>query len=830
MTAMTVFPERHSDPILSGMSLRDAAAFLRGERAHEAGVLDWSVEKLRLWSLEELEFGIGEGPGHLDSAVRNVVRSSHAMKAPIGMVFSRIDHVARIGLMSPAEVGDPSGWTRGLLPAAIWSSKRNMTDHLSSLLTFPCQAVLTGHPGVSAMARLEPILERGGAGDFQISIFAQPQPEASLVEAQGQVLREIRYLHDEYLSRPGLEHENHPAASLCLELLEATQERIQESMREGGWMVRFLLACRTGENLRQLSSQIAGLYGGGSGRPELLRWQSASPTGGITFLSTRELASYLRLPRRDLPGIRITQGGPRTPKAPPGGLADGLSVSVDRALPDRPVCLGRVVGNDGQPGQWLHLSADSLVRHALVAGMTGSGKSTTIEQILLELWRGHRIPWLVLEPGTNAGYRRLLASEIGEDIDGFALGDPRFKQLPLNPLYAPPGTLMAEHNAGLFAVLAAAFELVPPMPEVLKLAIEETYRTHGWNPAGIVPDGAAPRFAKLIDTIESMVMRLGYSGEIASNIHAGLVLRLRALLCGGLGTSLSTEDATDLSALTSRPVIVELGALANSESQSFVLGLIALQLRHHWRRNGRSEHLRHLTVIEEAHRLLSRPAVARSESSQSRAVEDIGHLIAELRGMGAGVLIADQSPSGLHPAVIANTAIKILHRLDHPDDRDLAIRSVNLPAESEVIVGSLRPGEGLARIDQRGLPYRIQFPNPAKTYGALPLPEWPAIESTEPPWGATPAEHCPVCTAVNCSDRAESREPARLVTRLQRLRELSTQGARPVWAWASDEAASLQASDHPLAPLCFLVGLAEAAGLSPQTIREMRTTFSRFHE
>jgi hypothetical protein len=180
--------------------------------------------------------------------------------------------------------------------------------------------------------------------------------------------------------------------------------------------------------------------------------------------------------------------------------------------------------------------------------------------------------------------------------------------------------------------------------------------------------------------------------------------------------------------------------------------------------------------------------------------------------------------------VIANTAIKILHRLDLPDDRDLAIRTVNLPAESETIVGSLRPGEGLVRVDQSGYPYRIQFPNPAKTYGGLPLPEWPGIEQpVEPLRAATPAEQCPVCFALNCHCRLVSREPAKLVSRLQRLRELSPRGAGIVWAWASDESQPIHASDRPLAPLCFLVGLAQAAGLSPETIREMRRTFSRFH-
>jgi hypothetical protein len=587
-------------------------------------------------------------------------------------------------------------------------------------------------------------------------------------------------------------------------------------------MVRFVLACQSPEDLRNLSSQIAGIYAGG-GNPEPLRWQEAAAPRGMTFLTTRELAAYLRLPRRDLPGLKIDRPGSGAHETRRGSPAGSFSVSVDTVEPERPIYLGRVVTGDGRADHWLRIPADSLLRHALVAGMTGSGKSTTIEQILLELWRSHRLPWLVLEPGMNPGYRRLLGSEIGDDLTGHVIGDSRYRQLPLNPLSAPPGTLLQEHIGGLFAVLTAAFELVPPMPEVLKLAIDKTYQAHGWNLAGVVPEGNPPPFSALIEAVESLVRSLGYSGEVASNIHAGLVLRLRSLLSGGLARALNSSERLDMEELTSSPAIIELGALANSQTQALVLGLLSLQLRHHWRLRGRASRLRHLTVIEEAHRLLRRPRVSGTESSQAQAVEDIGHLIAELRGMGAGVLIADQTPSDLLPSAISNTSIKIVHRLDHPDDRQLAARSANLPEQNVDLVGTFRPGEGVVRIDDRSKPYRVRFPNPARTYGEQPLPDWPRVP--EPGESQDESDPCGICGKSDCASRALSSDPGALSRRLGILRDLIGKGPDAIRSWAAEQVPPTSADSAPAAPLCFLAGLASAAGLSDRISDELRSLY-----
>ena len=460
------------------------------------------------------------------------------------------------------------------------------------------------------------------------------------------------------------------------------------------------------------------------------------------------------------------------------------------------------------------------MRHLLIAGMTGSGKTVSCEQILLELWREHRIPWLVIEPGMKTGYRRLANSELGNDFNVWAVGVPRTRRLPLNPMAAPVGVSLAEHTSALFAVLSSAFELVAPMPEVLATAIEETYRRHGWNLAGFVPEGSPPQLRDLINAIDRLTQTLGYGPEATGNIRAGLLLRLQRLANGPLAPEFSSHGGIDVDSMVQHPTLIELSALPDAASQALVMGLITLQLRHHWRLSGQSDTLRHVTVIEEAHRLLRSVAETAANSSRNRATEDLANMLAELRGFGAGLIIVDQTPSALVPAVIANTGTKLLHRLDHRDDCELAGRAAGLPADQVDLLGTLRQGDAILRTDRRPRPLRLRMPNPTITYGTMPIRPLPEIEE------APSHQICSVCGSINCPAALSGANPAKLKQRIPALPTALQDTPHAAWQWAESELRSTGANDpRPGAPLCFLVALAESARLSATTIREIRKAF-----
>ena len=113
-----------------------------------------------------------------------------------------------------------------------------------------------------------------------------------------------------------------------------------------------------------------------------------------------------------------------------------------------------------------------------------------------------------------------------------------------------------------------------------------------------------------------------------------------------------------------------------------MMGLI-LSAIYQYRENhgGVGSKLKHILLIEEAHRLLRRtPEFVSPEvgNSRGKAVETFTNVISEIRTYGQGVVIVDQIPTKLTPDVVKNTNIKFIHRTLAQDDRDCVGSTMNL--------------------------------------------------------------------------------------------------------------------------------------------------------
>ena len=90
--------------------------------------------------------------------------------------------------------------------------------------------------------------------------------------------------------------------------------------------------------------------------------------------------------------------------------------------------------------------------------------------------------------------------------------------------------------------------------------------------------------------------------------------------------------------------------------------------------------LKHLLVIEEAHRLLKNVDTEKSSENmgnpKGKAVEHFTNMIAEMRSYGQGVIIAEQIPSKLAPEVIKNSSNKIVQRIVSGDDQAIIANTI----------------------------------------------------------------------------------------------------------------------------------------------------------
>ena len=141
------------------------------------------------------------------------------------------------------------------------------------------------------------------------------------------------------------------------------------------------------------------------------------------------------------------------------------------------------------------------------------------------------------------------------------------------------------------------------------------------------------------------------------------------------------------------------------------MGTLIIRIVEHlrMRRAGteRSTGLRHVIVIEEAHRLLRNrgaTAPARTPSSFSPG------MLAEIRAYGEGIVVAEQIPTKLVPDVVKNTALKVVHRLPGRDDRQLVGAAMNLDEQQSRQVVSLPPGVAAVFADGMDRPLRVRVP------------------------------------------------------------------------------------------------------------------------
>jgi hypothetical protein len=141
----------------------------------------------------------------------------------------------------------------------------------------------------------------------------------------------------------------------------------------------------------------------------------------------------------------------------------------------------------------------------------------------------------------------------------------------------------------------------------------------------------------------------------------------------------------------------------DDDDKAFVIGLIMIRLVEHRRLQRHIGELRHILVIEEAHRLL-RNVGSRSNDREAgprcKAVEAFSNLLSEIRAYGQDVVvvvISDQVPIRLVPDVIKNTNLKIAHGVVAEDDRLALASSMSTNELQANLLVTLKIGEAAVR-------------------------------------------------------------------------------------------------------------------------------------
>jgi hypothetical protein len=439
----------------------------------------------------------------------------------------------------------------------------------------------------------------------------------------------------------------------------------------------------------------------------------------------------------------------RLPIAPRGGLS-GIG---SRRLPSMGAGSdSEELGNDGirlggaTSGAAFALHERDLNQHVLVAGLPGFGKSSTLQLLLRRLDRERGTPFLVIDPAKR-DYEPFFA-DLAQTTAG---PEPRIHRLgyddvAFNPVAVPAGVEPGVHAGRLIAAFDSAFQLSDSWPFGYIALSRIIYEL-------LEQASAAGRQATLRDLYRAAgdhVRRSSFSTEMRQNFEGALLGRLEYLACGPTGRALSggPDDAVPWDDILSRPTLIELGAFAAPAERALIFGLLIAGLVSYREANPVTSGLAHVTVLEEAHRVL------RHTAAPDSGVAVFADAIAELRGAGEGFVIVEQSPSMLHPAVLKLTGTKLVHRLVDAQERAATGASMVLDDAQLEDLARLGQQRLIAYAATRASAALIDVDRLELDAGAPPLPLRPSLAAT-PQAETNFCIGCPVmCDGWRAIDRA----------------------------------------------------------------------------
>lgn len=368
------------------------------------------------------------------------------------------------------------------------------------------------------------------------------------------------------------------------------------------------------------------------------------------------------------------------------------------------------------------LSEEDLNKHVFVCGITGSGKTNTVKKILESV----NEPFLVIEP-VKKEYRN-----IKKDIEVYTMGRPEINCIKMNPFYVPMGISLQQHIDSLKDLFSASFSFYGPMPYIVEKCLYRIYEKKGWNltfglhsyyleenknnlSEELFDNSKLEEFYKTIshkylfpnmqdlkDDVNYYINNeMTYEGELKGNIEGAIKARIDSLCVGAKGYMFNTNDMFDFDIIFNQNSVFELEGLADDSDKAFALGLLIIYINEYRQVDkeiNNKKGLKHLLVIEEAHRLLKNVSTEKNEdigNPKGKAVEHFTNMLAEMRSYGQGVIVAEQIPTKLAPDVIKNSSNKIVHRIIAKDDQEIIANTIGIYPEDAIYLGNSKTGYAL---------------------------------------------------------------------------------------------------------------------------------------
>lgn len=391
-------------------------------------------------------------------------------------------------------------------------------------------------------------------------------------------------------------------------------------------------------------------------------------------------------------------------------------MNYDEPKQEDRIYLGNLVQNGNEVEKTpIYLDKDVLDKHIFIAGVTGSGKTTTCHKILLQ----SKLPFLVIEPAKTE-YRILRNNPGCKDILIFTLGNDKAAPFRLNPFEFLPHENITSHVDMIKASIEAAFDMEAAIPQLIETILYKCYEDYGWDITTNTNSKFADPFAEgvfafptmddLLKNINAVVQEQGFDERLKHDYIGSIRARLQSLVIGSKGLMLNTKRSINFEDLLDRKVVLELEGIKNGNEKALIMGFIlaafneAVKARYLRDKKAHS----HIILVEESHRLLSKYMPGDSQNKK-QGVETFSDMLAEIRKYGEGLIIVDQIPNKLAADVLKNTNTKIVHRIFAQDDKEAVGNTMALKEEQKEFLSNLNAGRAIMFSDNYGQALQVQI-------------------------------------------------------------------------------------------------------------------------
>jgi len=338
---------------------------------------------------------------------------------------------------------------------------------------------------------------------------------------------------------------------------------------------------------------------------------------------------------------------------------------------------------EGKPFSKAGLSIEWLREHIAILGATGTGKTTLVKNIIVQLSKRVDIPWwifdvkgseyeeianmvesevVILKPGLDDTFRISLF----DSGDGFSESSAYSTFVILRELLKERGD---------------SSELSPAMEKLLREAV--------------LKFGESLEKGNSITSLLDIINELATEDRFGQMTRDALLNRLQIIfqepLCNILNGGV---EGIQISSLLSKRVILDLSYVARiggMDSARILYNLIAKRIFECGMKRGIVSGLHHVVVLEEANNL-----VPESYSKHTSADVSTGESMVLLqRATGQGVIVVSTRPN-ISSNILANTATKIIFRL--PYDSEIGGKFLSLDNKQETYLRTIKRGRALVAI------------------------------------------------------------------------------------------------------------------------------------